>query len=630
MNDYQGMRWFKCDFQVQTPEDGANWVDDETKLGEPRRPLVAPMPDANGKVGSNIPDESRIQEVARTFLRRCHALGLEVIGVTDHNFSQKMEPRDWFLTHLVEQNKSVARELTREPLYILPGFEVDIGYHVLCLFNPAKKLPHVRRVNMLLTKLGLGENQRFRAGQPEPLRAIGENVSLKKLLEIVQHEHDGIVIAAHADQNDGILTQARNIADYQNLDLMAVEVTANPPAQPYLDTLEGRNAQWSRQERQPAYVMSSDAKSLRTDKTGAAVANSLGYRHTWVKMSKPSTEALRQAFLDPRSRVRVLGERPSEAQMHPRINSISVRGATFLADQEVHFSESLNCIIGGRGSGKSSLLEYLRFAIGMDEVAPAEVDTPLGRKHEQLLATLTDQGAEVRIQFQAEGGVPDTLVYKPSSPAGQQRSIEGREVDDLPTVLRQLQAQFFSQGELSRMTGNGGGQDQVLALIDASSGSRLVDLQIKERDLQSSLMALFQVKRDEQRLLEEINIAKQEATELERQLRAREAIQGDSSKNQAALQARRFLDELIKIGDRDVQRITELIALLGANDKALPPTANDWPEAGWFQAVVETTNAARQALLTELGESRRRFETVGSSRVDLQACKLEYSIVSPK
>jgi hypothetical protein len=147
MVTYEGMRWFKCDFQVQTPEDGVNWADDDTRLGDPRRPLVAPEPDANGNRNPSKPDERGIQEVARTYLRRCHALDLEVIGVTDHNFSQKTEPRDWFLTHLIEQNKSVAHELNRRPLHIFPGFEVDVGYHILCLFAPAKKASHVRRAN---------------------------------------------------------------------------------------------------------------------------------------------------------------------------------------------------------------------------------------------------------------------------------------------------------------------------------------------------------------------------------------------------------------------------------------------------------------------------------------------------
>ena len=131
MSDFQGMRWFKMDFQVQTPEDNRHWADDDLRLPQPRRSAI------NGTAC-----ELDIQEKAKRFLRRCHELDLEVVGITDHNFSEKADPRDWFLTHLVEQNKSVARELNRAPLYIFPGFEVDIGYHVLCLFEPATKQLH--------------------------------------------------------------------------------------------------------------------------------------------------------------------------------------------------------------------------------------------------------------------------------------------------------------------------------------------------------------------------------------------------------------------------------------------------------------------------------------------------------
>jgi len=168
--DYEGMRWFKCDFQVQTPEDAAHWDDVDTRLPEPRLSPGLPAPDANGVMEPAKPDESRLQEIARTYLRRCHEVGLELIGVTDHNFSQRTDPREWFLTHLVEQNKTVAGELGRQPLHILPGFEVDIGYHVLCLFEPARKERDIRRVNKLLCKLGLDEGERFQRGQPRPLR----------------------------------------------------------------------------------------------------------------------------------------------------------------------------------------------------------------------------------------------------------------------------------------------------------------------------------------------------------------------------------------------------------------------------------------------------------------------------
>lgn len=611
MADYEGMRWFKCDFQVQTPEDAAHWGDADTRLPEPRRHMVLPAPDAQGNVGPAKPDERRLQEVASAYLRRCHEVGLELIGVTDHNFSQKTDPRDWFLTHLVEQNKSVARDLNRPPLHILPGFEVDIGYHVLCLFEPARKERDVRRVNKLLCKLGLDEAERFVQGQPKHLRRAGANVSLKDLIDLVQGEHNGIVIAAHSDQADGILENARNAEDYKNKKLMALEVTANPPAKRVLDIVEGRDRTWARLDCHPAYVMSSDAKSLRQDANGQPVANSLGYRYTWLKMSKPSIEALRQAFLDPLSRIQLLGSRPSEALVHPRITKVAVQGAKFLDDQEVRFSESFNCVIGGRGSGKSSLLEYVRFAVGLDEplVKNGEDDPALQRKRAQLKDSLSP-GAELRVTFEVGNRVSDTLVYAPGKPAGQQRWLEGREVADLNTVLRQLQLQFFSQGELSRMTSGVQGQAQVLSLIDTASGPALLELKTSELDIKARLKSLFQSARDSARLRAEVAEAQQEAVELERQLKARDAVQEDSQLNQLALEARRHLGRMKSADAPMLESVGAVLKSLGTPLEALAANAERWPKADWFKSTVTRMEQGRAELASAIGKAVEEYQQV--------------------
>jgi hypothetical protein len=175
-------------------------------------------------------------------------------------------------------------------------------------------------------------------------------------------------------------------------------------------------------------------------------------------------------------------------------------------------------------------------------------------------------------------------------------------------VLNQLQAQFFSRGELSRITDNGGGQIRVLALIDASSGAELNNQLAKEHDLQLRLKTLFQARYDKQRLLDEIKVAKQEATELDRQLKARESVQADFARNQLSLQARRFIDNLANAGEHDIQQLAKLIELLDGGAPALPESAKDWPEAGWFRVAVEKTNNARQTLLKELNEIKQRYE----------------------
>ncbi|WP_285960300.1 TrlF family AAA-like ATPase [Pseudomonas tohonis] len=584
MSDYLGMRWFKVDFQVQTPEDNRHWADDETRLLNPRRTMQ------NGVVS-----EEDIQGKARRFLHRCHELELEIIGITDHNFSEKTEPRDWFLTHLVEQNRVVAKELARPPLHILPGFEVDIGYHVLCLFEPATKVSHLRRVNMILIKLGLAENQRFRGGEPAALRRGDETVSLRALLHTVQKEHGGIVIAAHADQHDGLLAAPRNIDDYKLPALLALELTTYPMPEKFSSILKGRNKEWSRAGRQPAYVQSSDAKSLQVDTEGHPLPNSLGYRHTWIKSSKPSISSLRQAFLDGKSRLRLQATRPSDEQTHPRIVFLKCRGLKFLADQEVHFSPNLNTMIGGRGTGKSTALELLRFAFGRDHGDTFSASTQT--KFDRIKATFTDE-TEIQVGWESIPGQVDVISLKPK----EGHVLVHGEAHDLNVFLQQLPVQFYSQQQLSEITDIHGGAS-LLKLIDETCAAELQGLRGQEETLKAEIQQLFAGVDQISALTEEIKVLKQEIQELNRQWQARREVQEEAQQYQRAEVAKRYFEQVTTQLEEDVNRFTVL-----ANHLASRGVLNDgrvaiWPRSEWFNNLTESAaklRASYHAQMTKL------------------------------
>ena len=74
--------------------------------------------------------------------------------------------------------------------------------------------------------------------------------------------------------------------------------------------------------------------------------------------------------------------------------------------------------------------------------------------------------------------------------------------------------------------------------------------------------------------------------------------------------------------ERAMRGIGPVIACYGRRDKTMGPMANRLRSR--LAAVGQTEREVREY---DAGHS---FLTVGSSRVDLQACKLEYSIVSPK
>ncbi|WP_276501207.1 AAA family ATPase [Terrimonas pollutisoli] len=50
-----------------------------------------------------------------------------------------------------------------------------------------------------------------------------------------------------------------------------------------------------------------------------------------------------------------------------KIKSIEIKNSTFFEDIKIDFSEKLNCIMGGRGTGKTTLLYFLKTALSKDE-----------------------------------------------------------------------------------------------------------------------------------------------------------------------------------------------------------------------------------------------------------------------
>lgn len=593
IDKYQGMKWLKSDLQVQTPEDAKHWLDKNLQLGNPRRPKG---------------DENDIQEKARKFLYRCHELELELIGLTDHNFSEKKDPRDWFSVHLLEQNKSVAKELGRKPLVLLPGFEVDIGYHVLCLFAPAKKQSCFEKCNSVLTGLGLQEDKRFLSGKPQELRRNGQMLSLKVLLETVQGEHGGIVIAAHSDSDDGIIDKG-NKEDFKNESLFCVEITQNPPSAKIDSILKGSDTNWRRENKQPAAVMSSDAKSIQTDSDGYPIPNSLGYRHTWIKMSKPSIESLRQAFLDCSSRIRLptdirTDKHPAKLSENNIIKSILVKNVAFLNDQEVYFSPSFNCIIGGRGSGKSTLIEYLRTAFKKDNI---QGNTKASEKVERVQSTLKSTDARIEVHWQSDQLTKDTIVWQNDTGA----SVANRVVVDNDKYFDDLPISFYSQQQLNDLSASvvvSDGNRQaggLLDLLDSLIKDKLLNLDEKESEIKLEIdetyvqyRNLINMRSTQQNLEHDFN-------ELDLKWKAQKDIQEDATLHEVLTAEKNHLSSVwdkFKINKETLEESLDSISSIQTVS-----SLGETPNSGWIKIFDENFESATQDFVDNIKEELRKY-----------------------
>ncbi len=123
----------------------------------------------------------------------------------------------------------------------------------------------------------------------------------------------------------------------------------------------------------------------------------LGKFTTWVKWSEPTAEALRQACLAKESRL---------SQTEPElpslwITSMSVSNSKFLGRVEIDFNQQYNAVIGGRGTGKSTNLEYLRWGLCDQPVDNTDSDiAPVQTKRRKLIDdTLQKFDGEVVVTF---------------------------------------------------------------------------------------------------------------------------------------------------------------------------------------------------------------------------------------
>ena len=266
-------------------------------------------------------------------------------------------------------------------------------------------------------------------------------------------EFDGFGICAHIEIESGLeKAHAKYDAFKQEIlnckNLLALEVS-NANNSPWFshsdESADRRNCAALRckhlgQEEgtELAKVMSSDAHSL-----AALGRNASGNRRlTRFKMESLTFDALRIALLDCAARVRLEDLIPPSI---PHFIGMKLEGG-FLKNQVVHFSRNLTCIIGGRGAGKSTMLESLRVASGNpientivdSEVWPDEIslvyEDEVGQQHTLTRSKLND----------ISNADPDGPTWIAIESYGQRETAETiQHCDKDPTILTKLLASWI-------------------------------------------------------------------------------------------------------------------------------------------------------------------------------------------
>ncbi|MBF0159296.1 MAG: AAA family ATPase, partial [Magnetococcales bacterium] len=263
------------------------------------------------------------------------------------------------------------------------------------------------------------------------------------------------------------------------------------------------------------------------------------------------------------------------------------------------FSPNLNCIIGGRGSGKSALLEGMRLAMGKDN--DPKMDDRTREKVDRIRDLLTKKaGSEIRVHWRDADGIEDQLVYTASQAGSGSCHVEGRSMSDLASFLKDLPIQFFSQQQLNQITARGG--NVLLTLLDEFAREELNPLRQQEAELRWQIGQLFSSIATLEQTEKDINRLRQENAELERQWQARAALQDDTNRHQGLKSEQAYMQKLKSTLDDDTSRLLAMADDICETHTVLGSATNRWVHGSWFQEKDEQILKAKEALKAEVSQ----------------------------
>ncbi|MCH9007539.1 histidinol-phosphatase [candidate division KSB1 bacterium] len=362
-----------------------------------------------------------------------------------------------------DEFRTLRKNARRDEILLLPGVELSVkdgshGLHVLVVFqeewicNQENKNYIQSFVDVTFAGQSNFENENGRSNHD----------LIETIRELDKFERDYFLVYAHVEAKNGLwggLSGGR-IEELGRNDLFRKRSLGFQK----VETRDTRDkvAAWLG-DWYPAEVEGSDCKAIEQIGQG---------KSCFLRLGAFTFEAVKYALLDYSNRV------SQEPKKHEgsHISSVAFEGGV-LDGKTIHFSSELNALIGIRGSGKSSILEAVRYAL----------DIPFGEKtldrdyKESLIAHTLGSGGKVTVQAVDQRGQRYEIrrIYK-EQPDVYIEDILQPGISIRDTVIHK--PIYFGQKDLSS-SGEGFEKDLVEKLV----GEKLRD--IRERiDVQRRLV----------------------------------------------------------------------------------------------------------------------------------------------
>ena len=400
---------------------------------------------------------------AEAVIRKAEEIGVTVLAVANHNDTGGVpEFRD------AAENRGIT---------VLPGFELATteGIHLVLLYPPDTSDDRLQRC--------LGE---FGILDPGPSSNLSDKSFTEALATVRQQ--GGIGFAAHVTSDNGlfrVLQGRARIRAWQCEDLLAIQIPGR------VDELHP-SVRSILTNQDPSYRRPHPAGSglavAAVNATDVVNPEDLEQRSAtcWIKMSHIGIEGLRQAFLDPGSRIR-LHPKEDELGMAEHTELLAIEWESgFLDGVRVPLNPNLNVLVGGRGSGKSTIVESLRYVM---DLAPA--GTEARKVHQGIVQNVLRGGTKVSLDVRSHHPAPREYRIErivPNPPIV--RDAQGNLKDLLPEDIVP-RIEVYGQHEISELSGNRAKLTRLLDRFvdrDTSLANRKAELRRELRVTRRSLM----------------------------------------------------------------------------------------------------------------------------------------------
>ena len=583
---FPGARWWKFDFHTHTPAS-----------------LDTPW--------SRIENQAE-RLTPKQWLLRFMEAEVDCVAVTDHNTSEWIDPLKDTYGRLERERPTGFR-----PLCLFPGVELSVngGFHLLVIFDRAATGGQVRD---LLARVEY-------PGTPGRSDAVTRK-SAEEVVEIVS-DLGALAIPAHVDQEKGLLQVVEEDGRLR-LDTNTVRQVIDRPE---ILAAEAVNRDWVKhsvyiEARRPwTEVLGSDCHNFRGNSRP-------GKRYTWVKMGDPSLGGLRLALLDGGGFSIRRSDQPDSfdpfAVPKHCVEAIEIVDARHMGrgrkPARLTFSPWLNALVGGRGTGKSTVIHMLRLVARREQElkrlddgsAPRETferfnHVPLSqrdkgglRKGTNLCWTVLRDGVRHRVRWRQDGG--GTVVEDDAG--GSWKPSEAQSVTAERFPLR-----VFSQGQMTELAGEN--QQALLHFIDDAAAVGAFRKKLKEA------RAAFYASRARIRELDS-KLSRETALTVELQDVERKLKRFEEAEHRAVLTAyrrhgrqHRELERQFANADDGAARIEDAAATLQSDDLA-DGVFNEASDAdGEAVAIITALADAVRAAAREVREAGQRLRAaVGTQR----------------